>query len=123
MSVSALAQKSSCCGERAQKWGATFEGHSIAWPEKRFFEEKNVMKPHTLSILLLGSSVAIGTLLATPTLAYWQFMERPPGVEVKPSPRYASQKECEAAFKKAEAALKKAYPDRYPLVGSCEEYR
>jgi hypothetical protein len=81
------------------------------------------MKPRTLSLLLLGSSVAIGTLLATPTLAYWQFMERPPGVEVKPSPRYASQKECDAAFKKAEAALKKAYPDRYPLVGSCEEYR
>jgi len=35
------------------------------------------MKPRTLSLMLLGSSVAIGTLLATPTLAYWQFMERP----------------------------------------------
>jgi hypothetical protein len=56
-------------------------------------------------------------------LAYWQFFERPPGVEVKPSPRFNTQKECEAVFKKVEAALKKTYPDRYPLIGSCEEYR
>ena len=81
------------------------------------------MKPRIVTFLLLGIGIAISALLATPALAYWQFFERPPGVEVKPSPRYASQKECEAAFKKAEAALKKAYPDRYPLVGSCEEYR
>jgi hypothetical protein len=44
-------------------------------------------------------------------------------MEVKPSARYASQKQCEEALKKVEAALKKAYPDRYPLVGSCEEFR
>jgi hypothetical protein len=50
-------------------------------------------------------------------------MERPPGVEVKPSPRYATKKQCDEALKKVEAALKKAYPDRYPLVGSCEEFR
>lgn len=56
-------------------------------------------------------------------LAYWQFIERPPGVEVKPSPRYKSQKECEGALKKREAALRKAYPERYPLVGSCEQYQ
>ncbi|HXX07503.1 MAG TPA: hypothetical protein VEJ43_05475 [Pseudolabrys sp.] len=73
-------------------------------------------------------SGAIGLLLlpasmTTPAAAYWQFIERPPGFEVKPSPRYGSQKDCEAALKKAEASLKKAYPNRYPLVGSCEEYR
>jgi len=42
---------------------------------------------------------------------------------VKPSARYGSQKQCEGALKKVEATLKKAYPDRYPLVGSCEEFR
>mgnify|MGYP003694304635 CR=1 FL=1 len=35
----------------------------------------------------------------------------PPGVEVKPSPRYAwTQKQCEGALKKVEATLKKALP-------------
>ena len=81
------------------------------------------MKPHTLTFLRFGAAIATVALMARPAVAYWQFMERPPGVEVKPSPRYSTQKECEAAIKKAEAALKKAYPDRYPLVGSCEEYR
>ena len=81
------------------------------------------MKPRIVTFLLLGSGIAAVALMATPASAYWQFFERPPGFEVKPSPRYGNQKECEAAFKKAEAALKKTYPDRYPLVGSCEEYR
>ena len=81
------------------------------------------MKPRIVTFLLLGIGIAIAALLATPALAYWQFFERPPGIERKPSPRYGSQKECEAALKVAEAKLKKAYPDRYPLVGSCEEFR
>ena len=80
------------------------------------------MKPRTMTVLLFGIGVAIFAVSAKPALAYWQFIERPPGVEVKPSPRYGSQKECEAALKRVEAALKKAYPDRYPLVGSCEEF-
>jgi hypothetical protein len=79
------------------------------------------MKPRIVTVLL-GSGMIL-TLLATPALAYWQFIERPAGVEVKPSPRYGSQKECETALKKAEAVLKEAYPDRYPLIGSCEEFR
>ena len=72
---------------------------------------------------VLGAGVAVVVLQATSAMAYWQFIERPAGVEVKPSPRYSSQKICEAALKKAEDALKKRYPDRYPLVGSCEEFR
>ena len=80
------------------------------------------MKPHIVAALL-GSGITVLIFLAQPALAYWQFIERPAGVEVKPSPRYGSQKECEAALKKAESALKKAYPNRYPLVGSCEEFR
>ena len=81
------------------------------------------MKSLAVTALQLGALVSIVVALTTPALAYWQFIERPPGLEVKPSPRYGSQKQCEEALKKVEAALKKAYPDRYPLVGSCEEFR
>lgn len=72
---------------------------------------------------LLCAAVIIAASPMSPAWAYWQFMERPAGAEIKPSPRYSSKKACEEALKKAEAALKKAYPDRYPLVGSCEEFR
>ena len=81
------------------------------------------MKSLAVTALQLGALVSIVVALTTPALAYWQFIERPPGLEVKPSPRYGGQKQCEEALKKVEAALKKAYPDRYPLVGSCEEFR
>ncbi len=66
---------------------------------------------------------AILVIWAQPAAAYWQFFERPPGIERKPSPRYGSQRECEAVLKVTEEKLKKAYPGRYPLVGSCEEYK
>ena len=81
------------------------------------------MKRKVIAYANLGAITVLLLVLASPALAYWQFIERPPGFEVKPSPKYATQKDCEAAIKKAEAALKKAYPNRYPLVGSCEEYR
>jgi hypothetical protein len=81
------------------------------------------MKAHVVTSATTAVLVAAIVFPAAPVLAYWQFMERPPGVEVKPSPRYATKTACEAAIKQVEAALKKAYPDRYPLVGSCEEYR
>jgi len=81
------------------------------------------MNPRIVTFLLLGSGIAMVALLTTPALAYWQFVERPPGFERKVSPRYNTEKECEAAFKIAEAALKKAYPNRYPLIGSCEEFK
>ena len=55
----------------------------------------------------LGAFVAIVVALTTPALAYWQFFERPPGVEVKPSPRYGTQKQCEEALKKVEAQFGK----------------
>jgi hypothetical protein len=81
------------------------------------------MKSQILACGRVGAAIGLLVSMTTSTLAYWQFIERPPGFEVKPSPRYGSQKDCEAALKKVEAALKKAYPNRYPLVGSCEEYR
>jgi hypothetical protein len=71
---------------------------------------------------VFGAGIAVVLLQATSASAYWQFIERPAGVEVKPSPRYASQKTCETALNKTEAVLKKRYPDRFPLVGSCEEF-
>ena len=81
------------------------------------------MKSRIIAVPLLGAGIAMLAVVATPALAYWQFFERPPGVEIKPSPRYATKGQCEAAFKIAEARLKMAYPDRYPLIGSCEEFR
>ena len=81
------------------------------------------MRSQIVNFLWFGAAIATFALIATPASAYWQFLERPPAFEAKPSPRYSSQKACEAALNKVEAALKKAYPDRYPLVGSCEEFR
>jgi hypothetical protein len=72
---------------------------------------------------LFAASLSALVLSTNSAIAYWQFIERPPGMEVKPSPRFRSQQECESALKKREAALKKAFPERYPLVGSCEEFR
>jgi len=81
------------------------------------------MKARVFTSVKFGVVVAVLSLMTLPASAYWQFIERPPGAEVKPSPRYGTKKQCEDALKKAEAALKKAYPDRFPLVGSCEEFR
>jgi len=81
------------------------------------------MKSRVIAVLRFGIGAVVLAVSATPVLAYWQFIERPPGFERKPSPRYATEQECQAAFKIAEARLKQAYPDRYPLIGSCEEFR
>jgi hypothetical protein len=56
-------------------------------------------------------------------LAWWQFVANNPNGQRQVSPRYASQTECENALKVTEAKLAKKYPELYPLVGSCEEYR
>ena len=81
------------------------------------------MKKVTTSVGFMAVLMSAGVLLSTPAAAYWQFMERPPGAEVVPSPRFASKSACETALKRAETKLKMAYPDRYPLVGSCEEFK
>ena len=39
------------------------------------------------------------------------------------SPHFETEKECNTVLKLTEAELAKEYPDRYPLVGSCEQYR
>jgi hypothetical protein len=58
-----------------------------------------------------------------PALAWWQFATNGPNSERRTSPHFSSQKECERALKATEALMAKKFPDRFPLVGSCEEYR
>lgn len=72
------------------------------------------------SMLVAGVVFAV---TSSPAFAWWQFVANSPGGERHPSPHYATQKECERALKAAESELAKKYPDLYPLVGSCEEYR
>lgn len=75
--------------------------------------------------------VAISTLAAaaifagsaSPASAWWQFVANSPSGQRHVSVRYPTQKECETALKATESKLAKQYPDLYPLVGSCEEYR
>ena len=59
----------------------------------------------------------------SPAAAYWQFVAMGPKRERQVSPHYSSEKECKSALKVTESRLAKKYPERYPLVGSCEEYR
>jgi hypothetical protein len=73
-----------------------------------------------LSMLVAG---ALFAATAAPALAWWQFVSNSPTGERQASPHYATQKECENALKVTEAKLAKKYPELYPLVGSCEEYR
>jgi hypothetical protein len=80
------------------------------------------MKLPTLpSLLLIGASLVAS---AAPALAWWQFVAQGPNGQRQVSPRFKTQKECAEALKIAEARLEKLYPDpeRFPLVGSCEEY-
>jgi len=54
---------------------------------------------------------------------WWQFVTNGPNGERQVSPHFASEEDCERALKIVEALLTKKFPDRYPLVGSCEPYR
>ena len=71
---------------------------------------------------ILIISVTLGASLSAAS-AWWQFSANNPNAERRASPRYGTLKECQTALKLTEAALAKKYPDLYPLVGSCEEYR
>ncbi len=71
--------------------------------------------------VVVASAVFAAT--ASPAWAWWQFVSNSPNGQRQVSPRYATEKECQAALKIAEAKLAKQYPELYPLVGSCEEYR
>jgi hypothetical protein len=73
-----------------------------------------------LGALLVGPTLVFS---AAPALAWWQFVVNGPHGERQISPHFRTEKECKTALKVTEAALAKKYPDRYPLVGSCEQYR
>jgi hypothetical protein len=73
-----------------------------------------------LPALLVGVTL---TLSATPAAAWWQFVSSGPNGERQISPHFKTEKECNSVLKVTEAELAKKYPNRYPLVGSCEEYR
>jgi hypothetical protein len=60
---------------------------------------------------------------ATPASAWWEFVFNGPDGERQISPHFKTESECNSVLKVTEAYLAKKYPDRYPLVGSCEEYR
>ena len=73
-----------------------------------------------LPALLVGATLALSV---TPAAAWWQFVMNGPNGERQISPHFESEKECISVLKVTEAELAKKYPDRFPLVGSCEEYR
>jgi hypothetical protein len=73
-------------------------------------------------LITLTIGVALGAS-ALPASAWWQFAANSPSGQRQTSPHYGTLKECERALKLAESKLAKKYPDLYPLVGSCEEYR
>jgi hypothetical protein len=77
----------------------------------------------TLAILpplLVGATLVLSV---APAAAWWQFVVNGPNGERQISPHFATEKECNNVLKVTEAELAKKYPDRYPLVGSCEQYR
>jgi hypothetical protein len=73
-----------------------------------------------LRALLVGATLVFS---ATAASAWWQFVMNGPNGERQISPHFETEKACKDALKVTEAALAKKYPNRYPLVGTCEQYR
>ena len=63
-----------------------------------------------LSKLIIGATLAA---IASPASAWWQFVANGPNAERQVSQHYRLPK----------SRLAKRYPDLFPLVGSCEQYR
>jgi hypothetical protein len=72
-----------------------------------------------LPVLVVGATLVLSV---APAAAWWQFVVNGPNGERQISPHFRTEQECKNVLKVTEAALAKKYPDRYPLVGSCEEY-
>ena len=62
-------------------------------------------------------------LSASPAAAYWQFSSYNPNGDRKVHGPYGSRRSCEAALKQVDAQIAKRYPDLFPRVGSCQEFR
>jgi hypothetical protein len=75
-------------------------------------------------ICFLIAAVTSSLAAAPPAMAWWQFVARGANEERLVSARFGTEKECKLALKATESALEKKYPnvERFPLVGSCEEY-
>jgi hypothetical protein len=71
-------------------------------------------------LMLLPTIFALST---SPASAWWQFVANGRNSERQVSPHFQTEKECESALKATEARMAKEFPDRFPLVGSCEVYR
>lgn len=81
-----------------------------------------IMKTGMIISLLAGIGIVIIAESTTPAMAWWQFATLGGQGERKISPRFETEAKCNAVLKSTEASLRKAYPNRYPLVGSCEEF-
>jgi hypothetical protein len=73
-----------------------------------------------LPVLMVGAALVLSV---TPAAAWWQFVINGPNGERQISPHFDTEKECKSVLKITADELAKKYPDRYPLVGSCEQYR
>lgn len=74
------------------------------------------------AVSLVLAAAAVPTSVSAPTV-WWQFVMNGPNGERQVSPHFRSEQECNTALKATEAWLAKKFPNRYPLVGSCESYR
>jgi hypothetical protein len=75
-------------------------------------------------LLILMPLAAGFALSSSPAFAsWWQFVANGPNNERQIAPHFRTEKACKAALKATEAFMARKFPDRYPLVGSCEEYR
>jgi hypothetical protein len=94
------------------------------------------MKRFAVATLALGAALALGASAAPATglqvaangpdggpPVWWQFVTNGPNGERQVSPHFPTEADCERALKTVEAILTKKFPNRYPLVGSCESYR
>jgi hypothetical protein len=73
-----------------------------------------------LTVLLAGVTLAHSV---TPAADWWQFVFNGSDGQRRISPHFKTEEECNSVLKVTEAELAKEHPGRYPLVGSCEEYR
>ena len=96
--------------------------NSHSFPHCELGREKGNELKRDAILRIAMISVILGASVSTAS-AWWQFAANSPSGERQTSPHYGSLKECERALKVAESRLAKKYPDLYPLVGSCEEYR
>jgi hypothetical protein len=79
------------------------------------------MNPRAVLSMIIAGVVFLA--VASPAFAWWQFVANAPSGQRQVSPHYDTEAECQKVLKATESELAKRYPDLYPLVGSCEEYR